>query len=239
MAQSDDLTSDWDIITEAEVDAARQFMKSLGDLSLIRDEVLIGYINELDHVTLNIAITGESGCGKSSFVNALRGLGDDEEKSAPTGVTETTMEPTSYSHPKYPNVTIWDLPGIGTPNFKADVYLEKVHFEQYDFFILVASERFKSSSVDLAKQIRKIKKNFYFVRSKTDVDIQAEKRRKRFDEQQVLHKIRHDCMKGKISHSLSLTLTHIHKQNTHRTHVPTNECPNSTNIHCKIGNKTL
>ncbi|KAJ8289615.1 hypothetical protein GJAV_G00003370 [Gymnothorax javanicus] len=52
------------------------------------------YLKQLDRVELNIAVTGESGTGKSTFVNAIRGLGDDDEGAAPTGVVETTMEPT-------------------------------------------------------------------------------------------------------------------------------------------------
>ena len=47
-------------------------------------------VDRLDHVTLNIAVTGETGAGKSSFVNAIRGLQDPDEGAAPTGVTETT-----------------------------------------------------------------------------------------------------------------------------------------------------
>ncbi len=68
-------------------------------------------------------MTGESGSGKSTFVNAFRGLGDEEEGSAPTGPVETTMKPEAYLHPKYKTVKVWDLPGIGTPSFKADEYL--------------------------------------------------------------------------------------------------------------------
>lgn len=129
------------------------------------------YFNELDIVKLHIAVTGESGSGKSSFVNAFRGLGDEERQSPKTGLVETTMEPTPYPHPKYPNVIIWDLPGIGTLRFKAEDYLDEVKFERYDFFIIIASERFKSSSVKLAKQIGKMGKQFYFVRSKIDDNI--------------------------------------------------------------------
>ncbi|KAG9331641.1 hypothetical protein JZ751_018617 [Albula glossodonta] len=155
------------------------------------------YFERLELVELNIAVTGESGSGKSSFVNAFRGLGDDiDGLSAPTGVVETTMEPTMYLHPKYSNVKVWDLPGIGTPNFKADEYLEQVEFQRYDFFIIIASERFKSSNVQLAMEIQKMKKKFYFVRSKIDDNIRAEKRKKGFDQQKTLDQIRQDCIKG-------------------------------------------
>uniref|UniRef100_A0A7M4FXY5 Interferon-inducible GTPase 5-like n=1 Tax=Crocodylus porosus TaxID=8502 RepID=A0A7M4FXY5_CROPO len=74
-------------------------------------------LQELEtEIPLHIASTGEAGSGKSTFVNAIWGLGDEDAGAAETGVVETTMDPEPYSHPTLPNVTIWDLPGIGTPS---------------------------------------------------------------------------------------------------------------------------
>ncbi|KAK9958115.1 hypothetical protein ABG768_012289 [Culter alburnus] len=154
------------------------------------------YLKKQDLVELNIGVTGESGSGKSSFVNAFRGLGDEEEYSAKTGPVETTMEPQDYSHPKYKNVKVWDLPGIGTPNFKADEYLHLVEFDRYDFFIIIASDRFRECHTQLAKEIMRMGKNFYFVRSKIDTTIDAEKRKKSFDQEKTLDIIRKDCVNG-------------------------------------------
>ncbi|XP_056331296.1 interferon-inducible GTPase 5-like [Danio aesculapii] len=148
------------------------------------------------NVSLNIAVTGNTGSGKSSFVNALRGLNDDDDGAALTGVTETTIEPNMYEHPAMPNVKIWDLPGIGSPNFKANKYLKDVKFKTYDFFIILTSARFTENDIMLAKEIKKLKKNFYFVRSKIDNDISAEKRKQPFDEQRVLDTIKQDCQKN-------------------------------------------
>ncbi|XP_073714224.1 interferon-gamma-inducible GTPase 10-like [Misgurnus anguillicaudatus] len=152
--------------------------------------------NQLLNVSLNIAVTGMTGSGKSSFVNAFRGLRDEDKDAAPTGVTETTMEPTMYEHPGMQNVKIWDLPGIGSPNFKANKYLKDVKFDTYDFFIILSSERFCENDIMLANEIKKKKKNFYFVRSKIDNDIYNEKRQKVFNEQKVLCLIREDCEKN-------------------------------------------
>ncbi|XP_035261733.1 interferon-inducible GTPase 5-like isoform X1 [Anguilla anguilla] len=180
-----------------EEDEVREIREALENETLTSAVAKIqDYFEQLDRVELNIAITGESGSGKSTFVNAFRGLGDEEEGSAKTGVTETTMEPTVYPHPKYPQVKVWDLPGIGTPNFKADEYLQKVQFQRYDFFIIIASERFKVSNVQLATEIQRTKKKFYFVRSKIDNCINAEKRKKGFDKDKTLSLIRQDCITG-------------------------------------------
>uniref|UniRef100_A0A3Q0QNE3 IRG-type G domain-containing protein n=1 Tax=Amphilophus citrinellus TaxID=61819 RepID=A0A3Q0QNE3_AMPCI len=51
-----------------------------------------GQNDHQNSIPLNIAITGESGSGKSTFINAFRGICDDEEGAAPTGVTETTSK---------------------------------------------------------------------------------------------------------------------------------------------------
>ncbi|XP_016146708.1 interferon-inducible GTPase 5-like [Sinocyclocheilus grahami] len=150
------------------------------------------YLKKQNLVELNIGVTGESGSGKSTFVNAFRGLGDEEEGSAKTGVVETTTEPAVYLHPKYKNVKVWDLPGIGTPNFKADEYLKLVQFKRYDFFIIIASDRFRECHTQLATEIMKMGEKFYFVRSKIDFCITAEKRKKNFDQKKTLEIIREE-----------------------------------------------
>ncbi|KAF1373429.1 hypothetical protein PFLUV_G00238770 [Perca fluviatilis] len=157
------------------------------------------YLDEQDNVQLNIAITGESGSGKSTFVNAFRGIrNSDKERAAPTGVKETTKDFTPYPHPNYPNVTLWDLPGIGTTNFPADKYLKLVEFERYDFFIIISADRFRENDVKLAEEIQKMKKKFYFVRSKIDHNIHDERetRGSEFNGEETLKEIREDCIQG-------------------------------------------
>ncbi|XP_069803209.1 interferon-inducible GTPase 5-like [Dendropsophus ebraccatus] len=181
------------------VEEAREIQSALEDGDLCRaTERLSKSLEEIENAPLNIAITGESGTGKSTYVNAIRGIGHEEEGSAKTGVVETTMEPTPYTHPQYPNVTIWDLPGIGTPNFAAADYLQSVDFSRYDFFIIISSERFKKNDIDLAKEIRAMDKKFYFVRSKVDNDLHASqvRRKKTYNEENVLKVIRDNCIKN-------------------------------------------
>uniref|UniRef100_A0AAY5EHN2 IRG-type G domain-containing protein n=1 Tax=Electrophorus electricus TaxID=8005 RepID=A0AAY5EHN2_ELEEL len=150
-------------------------------------------VDNLLHVSLNIAVTGDSGAGKSTFINAIRGLEDDAQGAAKTGVTETTTEATPYQHPTMSNVTLWDLPGIGTPNFKAKTYLKDVKFDTYDFFMIISSERFRENDIMLAKQIQKKKKQFYFIRSKVDNDLRAEGSKISFSTEEMLSKIKTNC----------------------------------------------
>lgn len=179
---------------EAQDSDVTEAIKASGESTLEKAKAkALAEFDQLLNVSLNIAVTGSTGSGKSSFINALRGVRDDDDDAAPTGVTETTMEVTMYEHPGMQNVKIWDLPGIGSPNFKAKKYLKDVKFNTYDFFIILSSERFRDNDIMLAKEIKKKKKNFYFVRSKIDNDISSEQKKKGFDEQKVLSKIREDC----------------------------------------------
>ena len=158
------------------------------------------YLEEYQNVKLDIAITGESGSGKSTFVNAFRGIDNRDDRAAPTGVVETTMKPEPYPQPIYPNVTIWDLPGVGTTNFPADEYLKLVEFEKFDFFILVSANRFSEDDAKLAKDIKNMGKKFYFVRSKIDHNLRdAQKGKTEYDEEKKLKEIRENCIQGWLS----------------------------------------
>ncbi|XP_069599033.1 interferon-inducible GTPase 1-like [Ranitomeya imitator] len=136
---------------------------------------------------------GQSGSGKSTFVNAICGLHNDEdEDAAKTGVVETTMEPTAYPHPKLRNLLFWDLPGTGTTR----TITQSINYDHYDLFIIIASERVRHSDMELAKKICSMKKKFYFVRNKIDTDLRASKlrRRKTYNERRILHEIRDNCI---------------------------------------------
>ena len=79
-----------------------------------------------------------------------------------------TVDPTPYPHPKYPSVVFWDLPGVGTPTFRADKYFQRVQLFQYDFFLIITSESFTTDLAELALEILRRGKHFYCVRSKVD-----------------------------------------------------------------------
>ncbi|XP_059832516.1 interferon-inducible GTPase 5-like [Hypanus sabinus] len=153
-------------------------------------------VTDLDKTELNIAVTGESGTGKSTFINAMRGLQSDDPGAAEVGNTETTKEPAGYSHPTLPNVRYWDLPGIRTTAFPAAEYLRKMNFKRYDFFIIISALQFKENDVKLAKEINRLGKMFYFVRSRIDIDLYSmRKERGVINEEEELAKIRSDTVR--------------------------------------------
>ena len=155
------------------------------------------YLEDTNNIPLNIAVTGESGVGKSTFVNAFRGIDNRDERAAPTGEVETTMKPKAYPHPTYPNVALWDLPGIGTTKFPADQYLKYVEFEKFDIFILVSADRLSENDAKLAQEIKTMGKKFYFVCSKIDKNLEAAQRSQReYDKEKTLQEIRDNCFQG-------------------------------------------
>ncbi|XP_070242828.1 interferon-inducible GTPase 5-like [Bos mutus] len=165
-----------------------------GDLPAVAAK-LQSTLHSLENVRLDVGVTGGMGSGKSTFVNAIRGLGDEDPNSACTGVVEMTVDPTPYPHPKYPSVVFWDLPGVGTPAFRADKYFQRVQLFRYDFFLIITSESFTTDLAELALEILRRGKHFYCVRSKVDVDIAASRSRRpsSFSEERVLNQIRDDC----------------------------------------------
>ncbi|XP_074836769.1 uncharacterized protein LOC142003589 isoform X2 [Carettochelys insculpta] len=141
----------------------------------------------------HVAVIGETGSGKSSFVNALRGLEEQDTGAAESGVLEGRVEPKDYPHPRYPNVTLWDLPGLGSVNCPTETFLKQLHCTQYNLFVVVSADRFTGTDASLVQRLRTLGKPFYFVRSKVDADMKSAQR-KNCTEETALGRIRHDCM---------------------------------------------
>ncbi|XP_046843716.1 T-cell-specific guanine nucleotide triphosphate-binding protein 2-like [Xenia sp. Carnegie-2017] len=157
-------------------------------------------IPSLKNSKIDFAITGDSGTGKSSFINAVRGIKGKGKRAAPVGVTETTRKATKYSHPNNENIVFWDLPGIGTdthPNLKK--YLKNIgDLEKYDAFLIFCKDRFTNFDKELAEKVMNdLKKPFFFIRTNVDYDLKnAKKKKKTFDEATVLTTMRNNCFEN-------------------------------------------
>ncbi|XP_051023623.1 immunity-related GTPase family M protein-like [Acomys russatus] len=132
---------------------------------IVKDEM-----QRMSTYPVKIAVTGDSGNGMSSFINALRNIGHEEEDSAPTGVVRTTEKPACY-YSNFPNVELWDLPGTGTTAQSMEDYIDEMQFDTYDLVIIIASEQFSSNHVKLAKAMQSMRKRFYVVWTKLDRDL--------------------------------------------------------------------
>ncbi|KAJ7314158.1 hypothetical protein OS493_039396 [Desmophyllum pertusum] len=163
------------------------------------NESLTKKLKSWQDVEMKIGITGDSGAGKSSYINAIRGIDDEDKEAAKTGPRETTVKPTSYDHPTNPKIKFWDLPGIGTTNYPdLETYCEKVKLETYNAFLIFTNNRFTEIDNKLVKKIRSIDKRFFFICAKIDQEVRAEKRKRSFNEDAMLEEIRRDCLKNLV-----------------------------------------
>lgn len=212
--------------------------------------------------TVNVCITGSSGVGKSSWINAIRRLTAKDLGAAKTGVTETTAEPQKFTFPKpfgvvrrnlsrvrkaLQNMTtapgaedeqeeqedspiclgdrlllqncqaelngkvaevvadlgnynwevqlasgtrlnvgkhqvtgvlaecvIWDLPGVGTPNYPQKTYLKNMGIRHFDMVVLITASRFTEAELMLLDELRRWQVPFFLVRNKVDSDVELE-----------------------------------------------------------------
>ncbi|XP_028404280.1 interferon-inducible GTPase 5-like [Dendronephthya gigantea] len=173
--------------------------KEKGDSS--SEEFLKNKLKAWKGLKIRYGITGDSGAGKSAFINAIRGLHDDdyENGAAHVDVTEATMEPTEYKHPLYPTISFVDLPGIGTPKFhNFEKYCKDMRLKDYDKFLIFTATRFTVNDLNLAKKVKSLGKPFFLIRTKIDNDCFSESRKESFNEEEMLKNIRKSyCEKTK------------------------------------------
>ena len=176
----------------------------LRDLEELKSAFESGGVEECTHyleskrdawtdLPLDVAVIGNSGVGKSSFINTIRGLKDaDEEGATDVDVKETTSDIQSYLHPNNPLLKFWDLPGVGTDRFPRQTYLDDIDVDRYDFFLLITADRFTENDTWLGNEFRKRNRKYFFVRTKIGQDVSNNKRAhpRTHNEEAVMKKIR-------------------------------------------------
>mmetsp|Transcript_18543 Transcript_18543/g.42037 ORF Transcript_18543/g.42037 Transcript_18543/m.42037 type:complete len:291 (+) Transcript_18543:122-994(+) len=120
---------------------------------------------------LNVGIAGNSGAGKSSFINAVRRCRPRDAGAAKVGVNETTMMPTAYEFADFPRARLWDLPGAGTELFPRETYFETIALRHFDIVVVISSQRFTETEVAISKELQRLRIPYFMVRSKVDIDV--------------------------------------------------------------------
>lgn len=87
--------------------------------------------------------------------------------------------------------------GCGTLAFPCKTYMNRFDFENYDVVIIICSGRFSENDNWLAEEMIKMRKPFFFLRTKIDLDMENARRdcRPPFNEDEILTRIRTDCLK--------------------------------------------
>ncbi|KAK7451784.1 hypothetical protein VKT23_012463 [Stygiomarasmius scandens] len=124
---------------------------------------------------VHLAIAGASGSGKSSLINAFRGVpnGSAERHAAATGVIETTSVTGKYPDPRYPEYPfIWyDIPGAGTLKVKDWEYFNQQGLFVYDIIIVVWHSRFTEIDISILRNCARFKIPTFIVRSHSDTHL--------------------------------------------------------------------
>ena len=118
------------------------------------------------------AVAGISGSGKSSLVNAFRGLRSRDAGSAAVGVTETTLQMTRYADANPENPYIWyEIPGAGALKCRDWQYFNDQGLYVFDCIIVLFDNRFTMTDIAILVNARRFSIPTYIVRSKADQHI--------------------------------------------------------------------
>ncbi|KAG2354814.1 interferon-inducible GTPase-domain-containing protein [Suillus spraguei] len=128
----------------------------------------VQYREDLFH----FAVAGVAGGGKSSLINAFRGLRNKDAGSAATGVTETTLAMARYGSPNAEYPYVWyDIPGAGTLKIPDWQYFNAQGLYVFDCIIVLFDNRFTMTDIAILTNCRRFKIPTYIVRSKADQHI--------------------------------------------------------------------
>jgi GTP-binding protein EngB required for normal cell division len=128
----------------------------------------VQYREDLFH----FAVAGVAGGGKSSLINAFRGLRNKDTGSAATGVTETTLAMARYASPNAEYPYVWyDVPGAGTLKIPDWQYFNAQGLYVFDCIIVLFDNRFTMTDIAILTNCRRFKIPTYIVRSKADQHI--------------------------------------------------------------------
>ncbi|PPQ65200.1 hypothetical protein CVT24_011386 [Panaeolus cyanescens] len=117
---------------------------------------------------INIAITGASGTGKSSFINALRGLSPGDPGAASAGFDETTEVIQGYADPRHPNIVWYDVPGANTPRIRGWTYFTHQGLFVFDVIVVLFCDRFTETVGTLISNANKCSIPSFLIRTKAD-----------------------------------------------------------------------
>ncbi|XP_056300659.1 sialic acid-binding Ig-like lectin 5 [Pseudoliparis swirei] len=93
---------------------------------------------------LNLAVIGERGDEKDTFINSLRGLG-----------SVALEDVAGYPNPRHPDFRLWDLPPApSTSPFEPKGYMERVRFARYNAVFMTFSQAPQANAVEVFLEAR-------------------------------------------------------------------------------------
>ncbi|KAH7881437.1 interferon-inducible GTPase-domain-containing protein, partial [Lentinula edodes] len=166
--------------TEKELARAHRREAQLADLQPVHEPTRAEHEqtkNDRQYIEgrLHLAIAGMAGSGKSSLINAFRGVSKGTASAAATGVVETTRTIGRYEdpHPDRSKFVWYDIPGAGTANVSHTNYFIKQGLYIFDAIIVLFDSRFVDADITILENCKKFNIPAFIVRSKSDEHIKA------------------------------------------------------------------
>ncbi|KAF8851659.1 hypothetical protein BDZ45DRAFT_660306 [Acephala macrosclerotiorum] len=117
---------------------------------------------------IHVAVIGNQNVGKSSLVNACRGLTDEDNNAAPVSECQMIAPERRYPDQRHPRFIWYDIPGAGTEHVKDWQYYHDQKLFIYDIVILANHSTLTVSDLRILKICDYRNQKCIVVRTKTD-----------------------------------------------------------------------
>ncbi|CAM4625449.1 interferon-inducible GTPase 5-like [Lepidochelys kempii] len=142
-----------------------------------RLQALVDSVNALK---ADVAVVGRRGAGVTTLIHALVGErpGLEDPQAFFQQAPEPPGQPAGSTHPAYPTLALWDLPGFQEPEKPGDYTKRLGDLGKYGCLVLVVGEGSPADAhLQLLKAFQQKRKPYYVVRTKVDLDLHTAKRR--------------------------------------------------------------
>lgn len=163
-------------------------LKSLNLLETLKESIEKNNIADIKDAVedllisrINIAVTGDRGPEKATFINSLRGLGVGDEGAAICPSSAAPEELSVFPNPKHPDFRLWDLPMISSDDSSnPENYIERYKIPRYNIVIMTFTQIPSPNIVAVWREARSLQKEamyFALLASEKDTEKSLEAKR--------------------------------------------------------------
>ncbi|DBA72283.1 hypothetical protein WJX79_005537 [Trebouxia sp. C0005] len=116
----------------------------------------------------NFIFCGPTKVGKSTLINAIRGVKPNDKDAAQVGISEVTQDVRCYEYPGLPRVKLYDAPGAGTRSHPSATYFMDKNLYAFDCIFLMYDGSFLDCCRHILEEAHTWGKPVAFLRTKAD-----------------------------------------------------------------------